>query len=1135
MNYKVLNDEQRKRMKQIIHNDFEMEWEEPDFFDTLLGKLPSVRHSSNEKDVQAEITTLKRMLAQYDSFLENKELFIKNIENIVNSIKHKKANWYGLNIYEVEEAIRQQECCLIAGEGGIGKSYFIKCLEEEFEQRNIPHLCIYGKFEKDTNNIELGEIIKDSQNGFVFIVDAINEMSENGQKNLLNILQTLRQYNSVRIILTYRINAMDITILEQYKEMVKAEYIFPGVSFESALGELLKLSIPDIYKYEDILYSNNALRLSMLCSVLGNEKITNETKKGIVTVTFMLEHYITQSIKRTFKDKISNEIPVKVWYDTKEVAKWMYRNESKEINEDNLRLIVTTGETFIQTMMQTGFLREYSHNEIHYFFFAIDSLTDFLVARSLFEDIAQRTFEEQVEIICKKVRKLYSLKEALIIAIFDNYAPNYQYIIKLLRATNLLTALHYETLIKINFEKEHITDFIEIFKPTESSQLITIFGGYTNKPFNCTNYLNAYYKSSVHQLRELSMVLSGSHFLERVKGRLKNIIYFITLNNSKSIRVDEAFYFALWCCAAPNKDVRCLAAKLLYEIVRQKHEYKNKLIREYDQNIIDPYIKENIIYILATCSQDDAYVIAFFEKLIIQEKQLVAKSIKRISTYLKDEYGYIKWNRKNLYDIHSETDISEFLNDILLRVDLLNKDFFDFRYFGKNHIDMHTEFLNIDKKEIARFNSFLEKKYACVKTGECNGSMSFEKFVVEKYNIDLKRQTLKTENFFCSYENVLRQVFNMFDESFEKNDKYMREADFVNSIFMKCVDIATGFYYGSLMCNYYTNEFATYNNWQDNIGYEVYDPIEYGEDIYIATPVPTYQNFIERLGDTVVNRLELPLEKDLMWVKNVAITRKNLLSLIEPIRTKDTEWVMIAGRISIHQDAKMETKWKDTYDIWCCSSGKETIMNDGKARYLTIELEEYTGNLDDYGKCTLKPWLCKRVKNINYLSDIFDETSLVLPPAELILYFGLSPVYADMSWVDDIGTKVIWCNNSKNSYYTDFIGSTVFIRKEYLDKYLKEHDLKYFAFTEKFIPETGYANETSLHFEIQEGRIIKEIFNNGEREDSVIETNPLCENCPYGLNKKKFCDNADIKELLELLMENEYLTTEESVEKEKID
>ena len=94
----------------------------------------------------------------------------------------------------MEESIRQQECCLISGEGGIGKSYFIMCLEEEFERRNISHLCLYGKFEKNINNIELNEIIEDSKNGFVFIVDAINEMSENGQENLLNILHSLSGY-----------------------------------------------------------------------------------------------------------------------------------------------------------------------------------------------------------------------------------------------------------------------------------------------------------------------------------------------------------------------------------------------------------------------------------------------------------------------------------------------------------------------------------------------------------------------------------------------------------------------------------------------------------------------------------------------------------------------------------------------------------------------------------------------------------------------------------------------------------------------------------------------------------------------------------------------------------------------------
>lgn len=66
-------------------------------------------------------------------------------------------------------------------------------------------------------------------------------------------------------------------------------------------------------------------------------------------------------------------------------------------------------------------------------------------------------------------------------------------------------------------------------------------------------------------------------------------------------------------------------------------------------------------------------------------------------------------------------------------------------------------------------------------------------------------------------------------------------------------------------------------------------------------------------------------------------------------------------------------------------------------------------------------------------------------------------------------------DNNKNSYYRDPIGGTVFIRKNYFDKFLEGHTVKYFAFTERFIPETGYAEETSLHFEIVNGQIVKEI------------------------------------------------------------
>ena len=131
-----------------------------------------------------------------------------------------------------------------------------------------------------------------------------------------------------------------------------------------------------------------------------------------------------------------------------------------------------------------------------------------------------------------------------------------------------------------------------------------------------------------------------------------------------------------------------------------------------------------------------------------------------------------------------------------------------------------------------------------------------------------------------------------------------------------------------------------------------------------------------------------------------------------------------------------DIKWKDTYDIWCCTSEKETIYDDGNARYLTIELEEYLDELKIYPENENKPWLCKSIKNITSQYDVFDETSLVLPPAEIIKYFNLQLNISDLSWETQAKEKVILCNNNRNSYYIDPIGETVFIRKDYYDKYV---------------------------------------------------------------------------------------------------
>ena len=969
MDYRVLNKNQKDRMNAISNPAYVMEWENPEFMDYLMGELPKIRRYQKDKEAEHEISSLEKVLATYDAFFSEKSAFIEEIAKKISDIQNLKGSWHGLSLYEIETYMSLHSFCLISGEGGIGKSYFIKCFEEQLEQNNIEHLCIYGKFEKNTNNINVEEIIKASDEGFVFVFDAINEISEEGQNNLIDILTELKKYPRIRIIISYRTNSMDNVILKKYQEISEYEYKFPGVSFESALSEILRLSVSDVYMYEDILYSNNALLLSMLCDVLSSQKLVAKTENGIASITFILEQYIKKTIGKVFKDSLTCQ-GIDVWKDTKRVAQWMYRNAKKHIDETSLLSVIKTGENFLSSMIQMGFMDAYESDDEKYYYFIIDSLTDFLIARSLFEDISGKNYEEQISIIKLKVESLYNLEEALIIAIFDNISPDYKKIKDLIKDTELIEHLDFNTLVKVHFKRDDIKVFLEMFKPIDHSDLLQSMGGYTDKPFNCSNYLFDYYCESRERLCELSNILAGYHFQNGIKNRLKNVLYFTTLNDRTDKREDEAFYFSLLCCAAPNKDVRCLAMKLLYEVVSKNECYVDRVILEYNR-IFDFYIQEAVIYVLSQMRKDNSKIIDFYKKIIAEQDNLNAKSLRRISAYFGKPYSYINWNRKNLFKYNEDAVVSDYLSDILFYMDIMNKDFLPFRYWGKDHINMYTKFLANDKNEISSINNYLYNKYSCVCGGKCSGWLAFENRIMPEIESIAEIKTLDMNSFMESFEKVFRYIFEYYNISADRKSMNISEGDFHHSVYMKGVDIATGLYYGSLMCNYYTNQFATYNNIQNSIGYEVYDPLEYGEDVIITAPIPTYQDFIERLGDYAINSLEMPVQRDVCWVGNVELTRRNVLHLLETVELKHQKWVMLAGRVSLHEEDKYETRWKDTYDLWCCSSENETIYDDGNARYLTIELEEYIGNLNSYPDNESKPWLCKNVKNINNQSEVF--------------------------------------------------------------------------------------------------------------------------------------------------------------------
>ena len=108
-------------------------------------------------------------------------------------------------------------------------------------------------------------------------------------------------------------------------------------------------------------------------------------------------------------------------------------------------------------------------------------------------------------------------------------------------------------LVKVHFKRDDIEAFQENFKEIDHNELLMIMGGFTDKPFNCKNYLFEYYCGSCARIGELSNILAGYYFQNEIKNRLKNVLYFTTLNDRADRRDDEAFILLCFVVQHPIK------------------------------------------------------------------------------------------------------------------------------------------------------------------------------------------------------------------------------------------------------------------------------------------------------------------------------------------------------------------------------------------------------------------------------------------------------------------------------------------------------------------------------------------------------------------------------------------------------
>ena len=149
-----LNNKHKEKMTNSIQNIKDhFEWEDEKLLTYFAGKLPEIIPTSQDSDsLNTKLNELKKIYNSYNYFYTNQKTFLQEVENKLQEIHTINPHWYGLSLDTVKYYTDLHHACILTGEGGVGKSYFIFQLEKEISNNDISHLCVYGKYQDIEKN-----------------------------------------------------------------------------------------------------------------------------------------------------------------------------------------------------------------------------------------------------------------------------------------------------------------------------------------------------------------------------------------------------------------------------------------------------------------------------------------------------------------------------------------------------------------------------------------------------------------------------------------------------------------------------------------------------------------------------------------------------------------------------------------------------------------------------------------------------------------------------------------------------------------------------------------------------------------------------------------------------------------------
>ena len=743
--------------------------------------------------------------------------------------------------------------------------------------------------------------------------------------------------------------------------------------------------------------------------------------------------------------------------------------------------------SYIDKMKSNNFLDSYFSDNEEHLYFINETLTDYLVARMLFEEISGMTLIDTIEYINRIVKIFYSIHIPIILMLFEKYENKIEVAIKIIKESELFSYFDLEVLNEAVISDKNMKKIANILKPTNDiSDIFRIAGGNETNPFNCSNYLN----KKLFIFFEKNQLNFSKYEKIGIRNKLKIFVQTVSKFDYNKKYLDEKFWFGIWSTSFVDKTIRALAKKLIFEIVNNNSDYIKQLIKVYNK-VDDGYINQSIIQVLCSLKSGNENIIKFLNR--INTRNLInINDLYYIDDYLYKQENYVKYNKINLINYRDKRKNYK-IYKFLKRVFFTNKydyDFFDFDIYGEK-LNFSTCFLEENKKNIININNYINNNFKCLNETEyCNSYYFKELFIENKYKINYNK--LDFLKIYLAWQPLFKKYLRKYKIKIKDLENNFAYEESEKGLVFKALDLSLSEIIGSITCNYFTTSFEIYGDYK---GYQQNWFNSYREKAEVFYPISVHNEKVEILDNKTIKKIKLPEDKDVNWVNDDKLGLENVLKLIEPVKINNEDWYLIYGHLRIDEKSKNQygTAWIDSYNVNLAINENYNLSfcND-KDRLFTIETKNYRGNLNDVHNQNYSQ--SSSLNNSSDFRDLFITTDFNIPPTDIIKEFKLHYNKFNTSWDNADGEEIILVNNNKGSWYKSGCTGSLYLKKQYYELIQQKYNCKYFCFTEKFHPKTGYSNESALQIQINSDNSIVS-YKHYIESLATTNINEICSNC----------------------------------------